>query len=83
MRRLLRGCRDRYPTAFMCEHFRLMTNGGFDPHPHPAPQFGQTWEARIPTQELVHGVSPYPPIADYGFLSDGEVAALVAPSGNI
>jgi len=29
------------------------------------------------------GVSPYPPIADYGFLSDGEVTALVAPSGNV
>jgi GH15 family glucan-1,4-alpha-glucosidase len=27
--------------------------------------------------------SPYPPIADYGFLSDCEVAALVAPSGNV
>ena len=27
--------------------------------------------------------SPYPPIADYGFLSDCEVTALVAPSGNI
>ncbi len=27
--------------------------------------------------------SPYPPIADYGFLSDCEVTALVAPSGAI
>ncbi|MDQ4131994.1 MAG: glycoside hydrolase family 15 protein [Actinomycetota bacterium] len=27
--------------------------------------------------------SPYPPIADYGFLSDCEVTALVAPSGNV
>jgi len=27
--------------------------------------------------------SPFPPIADYGFLSDCEVTALVAPSGNI
>src|SRR5438128_6350319 len=27
--------------------------------------------------------SPYPPIADYAFLSDCEVAALVAPSGNV
>ena len=27
--------------------------------------------------------SSYPPIADYGFLSDCEVTALVAPSGNI
>ena len=27
--------------------------------------------------------SAFPPIADYGFLSDCEVAALVAPSGNV
>jgi alpha,alpha-trehalase len=27
--------------------------------------------------------SPYPPIADYGFLSDCEVTALVAPSGSV
>jgi alpha,alpha-trehalase len=29
------------------------------------------------------GGSPFPPITDYGFLSDCEVSALVAPSGNI
>ena len=29
------------------------------------------------------GGSPFPPIADYGFLPDYEVAALVAPSGNV
>jgi alpha,alpha-trehalase len=29
------------------------------------------------------GASPYPAIADYGFLSDCEVTALVAPSGNV
>src|ERR1700680_4994584 len=28
-------------------------------------------------------VSPFPPIADYAFLSDCEVCALVAPSGNV
>jgi alpha,alpha-trehalase len=28
-------------------------------------------------------VSPFPPIAEYGFLSDCEVTALVAPSGNV
>src|SRR3954452_22344855 len=28
-------------------------------------------------------VSPFPPIADYGFLSDCEPCALVAPSGAI
>ncbi|MBO0801873.1 MAG: glycoside hydrolase family 15 protein [Nocardiopsaceae bacterium] len=29
------------------------------------------------------GRSPFPPIADYGFLSDCEVSALVAPDGNV
>ncbi len=29
------------------------------------------------------GRSPYPPIADYAFLSDCEATALVAPSGNV
>jgi GH15 family glucan-1,4-alpha-glucosidase len=31
----------------------------------------------------VLGTSPFPPIADYGFLSDCETTALVAPSGNV
>jgi alpha,alpha-trehalase len=29
------------------------------------------------------GGSPFPPIADYGFLSDCEITALVAPSGSV
>src|SRR5947207_7694046 len=29
------------------------------------------------------GGNPFPPIADYGFLSDCDVTALVAPSGNV
>ena len=33
--------------------------------------------------EVALGGCPFPPIADYGFLSDGEVTALVAPSGNV
>ena len=33
--------------------------------------------------DQVHVRSPFPPIADYGFLSDCESAALVAPSGNV
>jgi GH15 family glucan-1,4-alpha-glucosidase len=32
---------------------------------------------------LWYGVSPFPPIAEYAFLSDGEVAAHIAPSGNV
>jgi alpha,alpha-trehalase len=31
----------------------------------------------------IDGQSPFPAIADYGFLSDCEVSALVAPSGNV
>jgi GH15 family glucan-1,4-alpha-glucosidase len=35
-----------------------------------------------PTSTLLGG-SPFPPIAEYGFLSDCETVALVAPSGNV
>ncbi|MCA1646206.1 MAG: glycoside hydrolase family 15 protein [Chloroflexi bacterium] len=34
-------------------------------------------------QADLSGISPFPPIADYAFLSDCDVTALVAPSGNI
>src|SRR5947209_19022610 len=33
--------------------------------------------------EVPLGGSPFPPIADYGFLSDCETVALVAPSGSV
>ncbi|HET6813937.1 MAG TPA: trehalase-like domain-containing protein, partial [Actinomycetota bacterium] len=33
--------------------------------------------------EGVEGPSPFPPIAEYAFLSDCETNALVAPSGNV
>ena len=33
--------------------------------------------------DITLGGSPFPPIADYGFLSDCETVALVAPSGNV
>lgn len=36
---------------------------------------------RPPAAPLLH--SPFPSIADYGFLSDCEATALVAPSGNV
>jgi GH15 family glucan-1,4-alpha-glucosidase len=36
-----------------------------------------------PAARSTLGGSPFPPIADYGFLSDCEVSALVAPSGNV
>jgi GH15 family glucan-1,4-alpha-glucosidase len=35
------------------------------------------------TGPFVSGRSPYPPIADYAFVSDCEVNALIAPSGNV
>jgi GH15 family glucan-1,4-alpha-glucosidase len=34
-------------------------------------------------EDLLAATSPFPPIADYGFLSDCEVTALIAPSGNV
>jgi GH15 family glucan-1,4-alpha-glucosidase len=39
--------------------------------------------ARRVGADLTLGGSPFPPIADYAFLSDCETVALVAPSGNI
>ena len=40
-----------------------------------------TMRRRPPQQDRQR--SPFPPIADYGFLSDCETTALVAPSGNV
>jgi GH15 family glucan-1,4-alpha-glucosidase len=34
-------------------------------------------------QDPVTGRSPFPPIGEYGFLSDCETVALIAPSGNV
>jgi GH15 family glucan-1,4-alpha-glucosidase len=54
------------------------TNGRpWDPSVATRPRDGA-----LPDEDRV-GVSPFPPIADYAFLSDCEVAALVAPSGNV
>ena len=36
-----------------------------------------------PTSRAGYAGSPFPPIAEYGFLSDCETTALVAPSGNV
>jgi len=36
-----------------------------------------------PAHDAPHTHNPYPPIADYAFLSDCEVCALVAPTGNV
>jgi GH15 family glucan-1,4-alpha-glucosidase len=34
-------------------------------------------------EDVTHGSSPFPPIGEYGFLSDCETCALVAPGGNV
>jgi len=39
--------------------------------------------SELQVENLGLGGSPFPPIADYGFLSDCETTALVAPSGNV
>ena len=41
------------------------------------------WRIRQLTGAEAGGTSPFPPIAQYAFLSDCETCALVAPSGNI
>jgi GH15 family glucan-1,4-alpha-glucosidase len=43
---------------------------------------GQMGELGL-SHALRHGASPFPPIAEYAFLSDCETTALVAPSGNV
>ncbi len=47
-----------------------------------APLANHALRARAGSQSTLGG-SSFPPIADYGFLSDCEVCALVAPSGNL
>ncbi|MGZ8474619.1 MAG: trehalase-like domain-containing protein, partial [Candidatus Limnocylindria bacterium] len=44
---------------------------------------GELQHRRDPGAESLQGGSPYPPIADYAFLSDCETTALIAPSGNV
>jgi GH15 family glucan-1,4-alpha-glucosidase len=41
------------------------------------------WRIRQLTATEAGGASPFPPIAQYAFLSDCETCALVAPSGNV
>ena len=60
------------------------TNGGL---PSTTPEIEAAIEDALQEGALQKGdlaaASPYPPIADYGFLSDCEVTALIAPSGNV
>src|SRR3982074_564034 len=48
------------------------TNGDGRPAPEPDP-----------AQVMGHVASAFPPIAEYAFLSDCEVNALIAPSGRV
>jgi GH15 family glucan-1,4-alpha-glucosidase len=49
----------------------MISGGGFD-------------RIRVPVSaDALASRSPFPPIGDYGFLSDCEVLSLVAPSGNV
>jgi len=59
-------------------------NGGAARHREPLAPPGEASTAlRHVLPEVTLGGSPYPPIADYAFLSDCESFALVAPTGNI
>src|SRR5260221_3739 len=51
----------------------------------PARQAVSRWTVMMTRTGLAEldEFSPFPPIADYGFLSDCEVAALIAPSGSV
>ena len=56
------------------------TNGPARAAPGPTPGVSPV---AAPAADGLADISPFPPIADYGFLSDCEVTALVAPSGNV
>jgi GH15 family glucan-1,4-alpha-glucosidase len=47
------------------------------------PAHSGAWRIRQLAGPETVGSSPFPPIAQYGFLSDCETCALVAPSGNV
>jgi GH15 family glucan-1,4-alpha-glucosidase len=49
----------------------MTSSNGHPPAPEP------------PALDRPYGASPFPPIGDYGFLSDCEATALIAPSGNV
>jgi GH15 family glucan-1,4-alpha-glucosidase len=51
--------------------------------PASAPAVDQPVAAATENASVRATASPFPPIADYGFLSDCEVNALIAPSGRV
>jgi GH15 family glucan-1,4-alpha-glucosidase len=56
----------------------LPRSGAMDPGQDPRRE-----RVATPFVERTPGVSPFPPIAEYGFLSDCHTAALVAPDGTV
>ena len=54
----------------------LRRAGAMDPWDRPRP-------TATPFDDRIDGTSPFPPIADYAFLSDCHTAALVAPDGTV
>ena len=53
------------------------------PPDDPAPLSATQRPGPLPYVRRELGLSPFPPIAEYAFLSDCEASALVAPSGNV
>src|SRR5260221_3684798 len=51
--------------------------------PWAPPDAGPRLQGTFAIDDLSRISSPFPPIADYAFLSDCDVTALVAPSGNV
>jgi GH15 family glucan-1,4-alpha-glucosidase len=61
----------------------LASPNGKAVRPWEPPDATQPLQAAFALGDLSSISSPFPPIADYGFLSDCDVTALVAPSGNV
>ncbi len=69
-------------------HWRYLPTLREQPHSNDvrtraAPKPAPTAPTRERERDPRLGTSPFPPIADYAFLSDCETVALVAPSGAI
>ena len=65
----------------MNEPFDTTSSSPLTPHHDPMPGPMPVVRSSVPSPLL--GGSPFPPIAEYGFLSDCETTALVAPGGAI
>src|SRR5712691_2827406 len=62
---------------------KLASPNGKAARPWEPPDASQPLQAAFALADLSSISSPFPPIADYAFLSDCDVTALVAPSGNV